>query len=360
MKSWGMGMQARREAARLSELDALRGFAACAVMLYHFIYRYPVPILPKDQLFAKLFGYVIIPEFYLGLLPVYLFFMISGFVISITADQCDTATEFAYRRFSRLYPVYWGAIVIMALGLFLLTDDGAVGPGRFFANFTMVQEYFGIRHISGVFWSLTVELSFYFLVAIAIRFGLMPYRKHVLMLWSVLILLYGFFTVPHPIPWPIVYTLVLDYGHFFVFGISVYELWRAKQRGDGKADSFYLLLILISAVSGWIRYPLAVCGILFVLQALFYLAAVGHLVALRNKILVYLGAISYALYLVHEVLGIIVMELLTLPRALEIIAAIVVCVGVADALTRWVEKPAMRWLRVNRPAWIPVATSPVR
>ena len=352
-------MLARREAVRLFELDTLRGFAACAVMLYHFIYRYPVPVLPREQLFVTLFGYEVIPEHYLGFLPVYLFFMISGFVISITADQCATATEFAYRRFSRLYPVYWGAIVIMALVLFLFTDDGAVGLGDFFANLTMVQGYFGIMHISSVFWSLTVELSFYFLITIAIRFGLMPYRKHVLLLWSVLIFLYGFYTVPNPIPWPIVYVLVLDYGHFFIFGISIYEIWRASPRSDGDTDSFYLLLILISTASVWLRYPLPVCVIVLALQALFYMAAMGYFSAFRNRILVYLGTISYALYLVHAVLGIIVMEQLVLPRVLEIIVAIVVCIGVADALTRWVEKPAMHWLRVNRPTWIPIAAPPI-
>ncbi len=344
-------MTAIRKTDRLDEVDALRGLAALSVMLYHFIYRYPAPNKPKAELIRYIFGYFPIPEFYLGLIPVYLFFMISGFVIFMTAEKCRSIAVFGYRRFSRLYPVYWGALIVMGLTLLLFGSGQEISPYQFFFNLTMFQEYFGVPHISGVFWSLTVELSFYILVAGVIGLGLMPYRKYLLLVWSLLIFFYGFYSIPNPIPWPVVHLLVLDYGHFFVYGIAVYELWKARRSAIDKTDPFMLLLILISTASSLIRYP-AIAGIILLgVHGVFYFAVMQKLQFLRNSPMVYLGTISYALYLVHEVIGIAMMDYLALPRAAEVVATSAAALIIAMALTRWVERPTIEWLRINRPAW---------
>lgn len=344
-------MKTGKGAGRLTELDALRGLAALSVVLYHFIYRYPIPAGPPRELIARIFGIFPIQEFYLGQLPVYLFFMISGFVIFFTASQCATAGQFCYRRFSRLYPVYWGAIIVMTLAIILFGGPYTIDPRKFFFNLTMLQGHLKISHMAFAFWSLTVELSFYFLVALAIRFGLMPYRKTILLIWSAGIFLYGFYDTPNPVPWPVVYLLVLDYGHFFVFGIAVYELWRAKNDGADAPDPFLLGLILISFASSIIRYPGIVAVLVLAIHILFYLAVMGRLGFLRNRALVFLGGISYALYLEHEVIGIIAMEQLALPRILEIGVALVIVLGVAVILNRAIEQPSITWLRKHQPAW---------
>ncbi|HEX4889745.1 MAG TPA: acyltransferase, partial [Alphaproteobacteria bacterium] len=61
--------------------------------------------------------------------------------------------------------------------------------------------------------------------------------------------------------------------------------------------------------------------------------------------------VSYAFYLVHQVLGEIVMNNLMLPRPVEITSALGVGLLTATALTSGIEQPAMRWLRAHRPAW---------
>jgi peptidoglycan/LPS O-acetylase OafA/YrhL len=344
-------MTPKNDAGRLNEVDSLRGFAALSVMLYHFIYRYPVPDTPRMETIVYLFGYFPMLEFYAGALPVYLFFMISGFVIFITASRCTSALEFGYRRFSRLYPVYWGAISVMVLTLWLFYGNEKISLRNIVVNLTMIQQYVGIPHVSGVFWSLTVELSFYFLVAFVIRTGLMPYRNYLLLAWSVLIFIYGFFPAPNPFPWPIVWLLVLDYGHFFVFGIAVFDLWSKKQSGIHKTDPVVWILIIISIASSFIRYPMVVCAIIMAFHAIFYLAVMEKVPPLRSPVTVYLGSISYALYLEHEIIGITLMEKLAIPRAGRIIIASAVALMIAALLTRWVERPSMEWLRINRPSW---------
>ena len=84
--------------SRMVELDALRGIAAVAVLGYHFTTRYQEQIghvggMPVDLLAGK-YG-------------VYLFFLISGFVIFMTLERTRTAADFVVSRFSRLFPAYW-------------------------------------------------------------------------------------------------------------------------------------------------------------------------------------------------------------------------------------------------------------
>jgi len=340
-----------RQSDRLAELDSLRGLAALAVVFYHFLCRYPTPAASKEELYINLFGYFPMPEWYLGLFPVYLFFMISGFVIFITAEKCKTVAEFAYRRFSRLYPVYWGGMILLSLVSFLDLTQNDVSITQFLVNLTMLQSYFGVPHISGVFWSLSVELSFYFMIAGLIRFGLMVHYKYVLLLWSVLTFIYGFFPAPNPIPWPIVWLLALDYGHCFVFGICVFELRRLRMVGIVKADWMLMLLIALSVASNLLRYPATVFVIMTILQAAFYFTATRPVTILQNRALTYMGGISYALYLVHEHLGFYVMNMLALPRLAELAVALAVALLAAALLTSRVEKPSINWLRMNRAAW---------
>ena len=76
-----------------AHVDALRGIAALWVVLYHYLTRY-------DQMFhgvePSLLDHFVFPN---GLYAVYLFFMISGFVIFMTLRHCNGAADFITSRF---------------------------------------------------------------------------------------------------------------------------------------------------------------------------------------------------------------------------------------------------------------------
>jgi hypothetical protein len=67
--------------ARFRELNVLRGIAASLVVLFHYWTRYGQLYVPDNP---PLLGF----EFPDGIYGVYLFFMISGFVIFMTLRQC--------------------------------------------------------------------------------------------------------------------------------------------------------------------------------------------------------------------------------------------------------------------------------
>src|SRR4051812_27686862 len=87
---------------RLSELDALRGMAAMAVLLFHYT-GHAVRYFHDFPFYWSL-----------GNRGVQLFFGISGFVIFWTLDRSSTLADFAYSRVTRLYPTYWLSLMLVS------------------------------------------------------------------------------------------------------------------------------------------------------------------------------------------------------------------------------------------------------
>ena len=88
---------------RLQALDALRGIAALAVVLFHYLPYY-----------HELYGHSFTPWAWLefGRYGVHLFFILSGFVIFMTLERTRSAGWFAMARSMRLLPGLWAGIVI--------------------------------------------------------------------------------------------------------------------------------------------------------------------------------------------------------------------------------------------------------
>src|SRR5690242_11577590 len=95
---------------RFPELDLLRFLAACGVMLFHYTYRAPQQHLcpVSFPILGEIFKY--------GYLGVDIFFILSGFVILLTAYDKD-AIGFTIARMVRLYPAYWTCVTVTAIVL---------------------------------------------------------------------------------------------------------------------------------------------------------------------------------------------------------------------------------------------------
>lgn len=148
---------------RVSEIDFLRFVAAMLVVLFHYTFRghaannYSLTAYPEIS-FITQYGY----------LGVELFFLVSGFVIMMTASS-GSLRKFVASRIARLYPAFWVCctitfVVILSFG----GDRFSANPAQFFLNMTMLNEFFNVKSIDGVYWSLAVELKFYFLVSLVV------------------------------------------------------------------------------------------------------------------------------------------------------------------------------------------------
>lgn len=151
-------------------LDALRGIAAVAVALYHYVLSaYDNGLLHGV---SASIGSAISYNFNLGKAGVVLFFLISGFIIPQSIGTgVEKIPQFIISRFFRLYPLYW---IVLAAGVFLpypVTDTFT--RSDILADVTMVQGFLGHKDVVGAFWTLQIELVFYFCCVVLVVLGRM-------------------------------------------------------------------------------------------------------------------------------------------------------------------------------------------
>ena len=332
-------MSEKKNRNRLVEIDALRGLAAMAVVLYHYTTWY------VDLYHPLTLPTLSFPDGHYG---VNLFFIISGFVIFMTLEKTSRPTDFVVSRFSRLFPAYWVAIVLTYTITHMLgLPDRLVSMSSAFGNLMMIHHLFGVPHVDGVYWTLEVELLFYCGMFLLYRCGHLHMIHQVLL--GLLALRLTYFALERgfgiDLPWTISRLLILKYIPWFALGISIYQV-TSRERADGWQGPAFTAACAIFALLIVDSLFLAVLAV--ALGAAVFLAASGRAPVLRHRILVWLGSISYTLYLLHQNIGWsleLQLQASGISTDASILLALVVSLAMATALTRWVEQPAMRWIR---------------
>jgi peptidoglycan/LPS O-acetylase OafA/YrhL len=314
-------------------IDVLRGLAALTVVFSHYIPFW-------DRYLGNIL--VILPNA-VGYYAVKLFFVISGMVILMTLDRCSSATDFALLRFSRLYPAYWTTLGI-ATFVGVVIFGKSFWLGGFVVNGTMFQEFLGFGNLDNVYWSLTVELAFYLNVAWLLALG---FHKRVLTCLGVWLFASGIWTVAVHDPsldgrdW-LALLFALDYAPYFAIGILFYN-GRGRRWRPCEIGLLVVALVVEYGISSWEGVAVAVAS-----SALVFAAISGYLEFMTSRFSLWLGAISYSLYLVHRNIGYGLLPRLH-EHGFDPVSAIalttLLAVGLAAGVTFWVERPASRLLR---------------
>jgi len=330
-------------AHRLVQLDALRGLAAAAVVLFHFTTRY-----------GQMFGHTrpLAVEVPWGGYGVDLFFMLSGFVIFMTLERTSSTLDFAVGRLSRLYPAYWASLAITFVIVSLAGLPGEeVSFGDAVVNLTMVQRLLGRPHVDGVYWSLQAELLFYVAMIVLYRCGAFSRVFRTVMAWvglSVVVhlgVVHGdanFAGLPNILT-KVQTLLSLKYIPLFAIGIGLYDLRKGGRFEARHAVWFAACTLAHGLIDSWNSMIVGMA-----LMTVVGLAVHGRLPMLAARPLVYLGTISYTLYLTHQNLGYVLMRQLEswgLDPHLAIVLAGLMALSLAALLSHTVEGPAMRRIR---------------
>jgi len=322
--------------SRLAELDALRGIAVLMVLAFHYTTRV-----------AELYPAAAWGGFRFGQYGVHLFFVISGFVIIMTLDRSERPADFLVARFSRLYPAYWTAI--LATSAFLWLAQGPIEPPglrQVAANFTMLQSFFKVPAVDGVYWTLEVELLFYALALAVFSAGLLRRPQLPILAWLVLSGLYysplwPAYVEEHRFAGLAARLLILEYAPFFTIGVVFYRLYQGAPAGYyGLAGAAFGLVLL--------HWPPGVSLMIAAACAVLWKLAHGGFAFLRFAPLVFLGTISYSLYLVHQKIGhaaIVALAQDGWSPAARLGAATLLSVALATAITFLIERPAMYGIR---------------
>lgn len=294
--------------ARVNEIDLLRFIAALAVVFFHYAFRG----YAADGLSPMPYPWLA-PAAKYGYLGANLFFLISGFVILMSAEQASLR-GFVVSRVVRLYPAFWACCTLtFLLSLLWGAPRFHATPVQYLANMTMLGGFMGASWIDGSYWTLFVEVKFYALVCAVLALGRMRQVQALLAIWLLLSVLA---TV-----WPnkyLRYCLITDYAAYFIGGATCYLVWArglSAARIGMLALCWWLALVqAIQAVADMADHyatPLspwvagAVVSGSFVVMLLVALRATG---AVGRTRWLAAGALTYPLYLLHENAGFILFQ----------------------------------------------------
>jgi peptidoglycan/LPS O-acetylase OafA/YrhL len=330
-----------KDHARLVEVDALRGVAALAVVLFHYSTQF-IRLFEPAQPTSLTFDH--------GHFGVNLFFIISGFVIFMTLERTRTAMDFVVSRFSRLYPAYWMAVALTFTITHLLGLPGKlVGAESALLNVLMFHGLFRVPHVDGVYWTLEVELLFY--TGMLGLFVAGRLRQVFMLVLALLGLRWVYFIMAKAfgidLPFIGARLLILPFLPWFALGLAIYTFTRGAEDAGMRRQAAVAAAAALLTLAVTDQHPaLALLGI--ALATLVLLAARGQLALLRLPPLVWLGKVSYSLYLLHENIGWAVMlRLIGMGWSTDAaaLAALALTLLLAGAVTRYVEQPAMLWVR---------------
>ncbi|MEU1510562.1 acyltransferase [Streptomyces sp. NPDC005811] len=344
---------AREGATRLYALDALRVVAALSVLLFHFTgvdaaTKANWGVNPKE-LFPWLF-----PVTSYGSYGVQLFFIISGFVICLSAWG-RTPGQFVQARFLRLFPAYWFSVVVAVLVWRGMPDGSRKAPSvsESLTNLTMFQVPLSARHLVGAYWTLWVELTFYLVFLVVVWKGLDYVRVSVFCwLW----LLASILVQQDDVPLVGIFAQPLNTA-LFVSGIAMYLMYRfgpdLKLWGLLGASWLVMQSDLVQHADhlrhdkGMDRDPYLALALVTVFYLLVLAVALHKLDRVGWRWLSTAGALVYPLYLLHEELGWALIRTLYghvgAWATLGITTALLL--GLSWLVHRFVEKPTQRWLR---------------
>lgn len=329
---------------RLSLLDYGRFLAVLGVVVFH--YAFSGLINGKISISAPFEADVGFAKY--GYLGVELFFMISGYAISMSA-QNKTALSFLKNRFVRIYPAYFFSVIFTSVvSFFWAFDVMRVSLEQVFVNLLMLQYLFGVSHVDGVYWSLFYEMVFYFVVFTLIFLG---FRKHLRV-----------FFIVFPVFFSVLYLSGFETGfhfggycYYFSAGSLFYFLSR-RMGWDLVLALFFCYLCSMyfsidKAESLGQAYqvgfsPWVVGGAVTCFYAFFILQGFKCISALELPWAGVLGALTYPMYLLHAHFGYMFINRFANENNLWIIAflSFLVVLGVSMFVHFYWEKKIVRLL----------------
>ncbi len=335
--------------SRAYEIDLLRFCAALAVVFFHWTFR------GAASGGLSLLSYPwLMPAARYGYLGVELFFMISGFVILMSASG-GTARDFVVSRLVRLYPAFWICCTLTFVWAWVAADPKFVfSASQYLVNLSMLSGFVDVPSIDGVYWSLFIEIRFYLLVLLILALGWMPRIERVLGLWLAFAVLQQVVRTG-----PLWHWLVAQQAGLFIGGATCYLIYRhggTVKRYGIVAGAWALALYRsnqdlaeLEQQLGSPADPFTVGVIVSVFFALMLGVATGRLGVLRRPAWLPLGMLTYPLYLLHQNIGYMVFNRWHDSVNIHLLfwGSFVAVLTGAWAVHRWIERPLARRMKAH-------------
>lgn len=317
---------------RLLEFDVFRGLAALSILIYHYTARF-------DELYGHAPGVLLTSSGPYG--GIDMFFVMSGFLMLGILQRTRHGLDFVVSRASRLYPGYWVGVLVTFTALSLFPLPGReVTLSEAVANLTMLSVFLGVPYVDGVYWTLSLNICFYAIMLVLYQARQLERVELISAIWMCGTV--GAHLLKVELPLVVQVATLSQYAHLFIAGMIIY---RTTQRGF----TFGRGVLLTSCVAAAWYIHGARFGLLDGAIVLIVLATVrGWFRWIVFKPLVFLGTISYSLFLIHQNVGYILMREAYahgLNPYVGLALATGLMIGVATVVTFYVELPAMQLAR---------------
>lgn len=257
-------------------------------------------------------------DFHYGKLGVYFFFIISGFVIYFSLNK--GIKNYVIGRFIRLYPLFWVCCTITYL--ITLGYDANLSLGLYLKSMLLFNDGKIALLVDGSYWTLTFELLFYFYIGtFAWLFGVKRLEWFFIGWLGISFFSFLFHVDQHII----MKLLAVRFAPYFVFGGMLALIVERYKTSSVAHKIAYITTLIASAllplyISSALRAQqglihnftgsfeldemLIVEGLFIVIPAL---VAISLLPIFKgktfSKMSLFLGAITYPLYLLHWKIG---------------------------------------------------------
>ena len=316
------------------QLDALRGMAALMVVINHFVLVGPLWWIPKSPMRVLALGHE----------AVILFFILSGFVLTLqlTSDRRMTYRDYMIRRICRIYLPYLAVLVAAFFAITLINIEPVTWAGSWFNDIwtgsfsgseildhlLFIGQYKANR-VLPVIWSLIYEMRISLMMPLVVycasRFSARACLAAALFI-SVVSFLFAMGRNADETSSPSFsgdWAMTVHYLGMFIVGATLarhrarWQRWLAKGNRTmfvlaASLTLYFLSRSVMSITSGAIgQYIFDWCVVAgasgIVCTAI---ASSGFTRVLAKGPVVFLGAISYSLYLTHTVVLLAVIHLM--------------------------------------------------
>lgn len=281
--------------SRFEHIDAMRAVAVLFVVWMH-LAEGLVGIAGSQRWLSTIAELV-----NFGRIGVVIFFAISGMLIpSSLRNEPGAIRRFVFRRFFRLFPAFWLSVIIYWTIL-----PGDRDMGQLVANLTMLPWVLGHEPLLGLYWTLETELYFYLACVVIFWSGRLHDEKTISIVSSTLAI--GFVVTSAIKIFPAgthgAYTGLLLHLSIMFWGASFRSAWG---KGVYTSGSFITsTLCVVAASAAIVAYGIKVGDTKQITNGAAYLIGMGVFAAMATfarvtfSPLVFVGRISYSIYLLH-------------------------------------------------------------
>ncbi|WP_018343056.1 acyltransferase family protein [Cytophaga aurantiaca] len=317
---------------RFESIDILRGVAALSVCIYHF--SIGLPDFLSDENPLKIIGQH-------GYLGVQVFFIISGFIIpfSLYKGNYNSTKFFTFfsKRIIRIDPPYLISIALAILLKYLSTfsllyrgPEFNISAQNILCHIGYLCDICNEDWINPVYWTLAIEFQFYILIAICYTHFIVSKNNYLFYAALFLLNIPALLSLTNP-------DYILHYISYFTIGIVYFRTILNKI----KPVTFYiitsLLLLDICIVHGGAEMLASAATVLIIL-----------FVKKSTAPFIFLGKISFSLYLLHTIIGSRIINFsITITqnevyRVLIVFIALLISIVCAYVFYLFIEKPFMK------------------